>query len=431
MQDPQYRNQVAGQNVSYNQPPHASFYLGSDQPLPSRPDVTVLNGGTKPIVPTEPELETATLVDGSVFMIQNVNSGLYLEVANGLAEAGANVQQWGANETGAWNTWRVISAGDGYYYLYSQLGDTVTYLLDLDYGSTADGTNIQIFTDTKADAQLFKFIKNDDGSYYILTKSSSDKSAITVADSSTSSGANIVQSTLTQSDAQKWTLTEVQPSGNTIDTSYTYMIKNVNSGLYLEVKNGLAEEGANVQQWEYNGPGDWNTWKLVSAGNGYYYFYSLLGGGDSLLLDVTDGKAAAGTNVQIANANNTSSQLFKLVANPDGSYNIVTKASKDNCALDVDANSTEMGANISQYTSKNSSNQQWILEKVSLIEDNVVGDVIGDVNSDGSVTYLDVLELKKVLLGISSTDSGLNYDVDGNTLINIKDLITLKSILLK
>lgn len=33
MDDLQYRNQVATQNICYNQPPHPSFYLGSDWQL--------------------------------------------------------------------------------------------------------------------------------------------------------------------------------------------------------------------------------------------------------------------------------------------------------------------------------------------------------------------------------------------------------------
>jgi len=41
MHDPQYRMQVAGQNVTYNQPPHPSFFLGTGQPLPPSPDVRV------------------------------------------------------------------------------------------------------------------------------------------------------------------------------------------------------------------------------------------------------------------------------------------------------------------------------------------------------------------------------------------------------
>ncbi len=39
MHDPQYRTAIAWQNVAYNQPPHPGFYLGSDKPLPSMPNV--------------------------------------------------------------------------------------------------------------------------------------------------------------------------------------------------------------------------------------------------------------------------------------------------------------------------------------------------------------------------------------------------------
>ncbi len=47
MQDPQYRAQVSTEQSGYNQPPHPSFYLGSDKGLPARPDV-VINGGYEP-----------------------------------------------------------------------------------------------------------------------------------------------------------------------------------------------------------------------------------------------------------------------------------------------------------------------------------------------------------------------------------------------
>ncbi len=43
MQDPQYRLSVAWQNVAYNQPPHASFYIGEDMKPAPRPDITFVN----------------------------------------------------------------------------------------------------------------------------------------------------------------------------------------------------------------------------------------------------------------------------------------------------------------------------------------------------------------------------------------------------
>ena len=43
MHDMQYRAQACCEQSSYNQPPHPSFYLGSDAPLPARPNVRLNN----------------------------------------------------------------------------------------------------------------------------------------------------------------------------------------------------------------------------------------------------------------------------------------------------------------------------------------------------------------------------------------------------
>ncbi len=47
LQDPQYRVALAWQNVAYNQPPHPSFYLDEQAPLPGKPNIKmmVLPGG--------------------------------------------------------------------------------------------------------------------------------------------------------------------------------------------------------------------------------------------------------------------------------------------------------------------------------------------------------------------------------------------------
>ena len=51
MHDMQYRAQTCCEQSAYNQPPHTSYYLGSDAPLPPRPDV-VING--QQVNPPEP-----------------------------------------------------------------------------------------------------------------------------------------------------------------------------------------------------------------------------------------------------------------------------------------------------------------------------------------------------------------------------------------
>ncbi|WP_308366268.1 MULTISPECIES: GDSL-type esterase/lipase family protein [unclassified Microbulbifer] len=51
MHDPVYRLGIAWQNVSYNQPPHPSFYLGVGMDTPPRPDIYTYNNSTKAYTP--------------------------------------------------------------------------------------------------------------------------------------------------------------------------------------------------------------------------------------------------------------------------------------------------------------------------------------------------------------------------------------------
>lgn len=360
MHDPQYRNQVAGQNIAYNQPPHASFYLGSDQPLPARPNVSVLGGSVQPVTP---EKQGDTMDTSNKYMFRNVGSGLYLEVADGAAENGTNVQQGAAEESTA-NTWKLVDAGNGYYYVRSCVGDGKTYYLDLAYGNPEDGANIGIWSDTKSDAQLFKFVKNADGSYTITTKATKDASCLGVSGNSTELGANVLQWSCNETDSQKWIAEKITiKDGMELDESKCYMFKNVGSGKYLEVDGGKKENGANVQQWGANGPAAHNVWHVKKINWGYYYIYSALGDGQTFLLNV-DGSGTDGTNVNIQEKNGYSSQYFKLVDLEDGSIAIVTRASKDLSAVAVASDSTDSGANILQWSFSGADSQKWILEEV-------------------------------------------------------------------
>ena len=72
MHDTQYRGQVASQQTAYNQPPHPSFYLGSDQPLPDRPNVKVL-GGQEPPQPVTEERPAYHMGEVDDFIVADLN----------------------------------------------------------------------------------------------------------------------------------------------------------------------------------------------------------------------------------------------------------------------------------------------------------------------------------------------------------------------
>ncbi len=421
MHDPQYRNQVAGQNISYNQPPHTSFYLASNYKLPERPNVSVLDDGI--VIPPSPVFTPAVLTEGAVYMIQNENSGLYMEVKDANAENTANVQQWGAESSAAHNTWRVLSAGNGYYYLYSQLGDKVTYLLDIDMGKSDNGTNIQIYTDTKADAQQFKFVRNNDGTYYILTKSSGDKSCVAVSSASTSSGANIIQWEYKAGDkSQKWILTQVEDTGCIMDTNSIYMFKNLNSGLYMEAEGGKASDNTNVQQWGADGISAHNSWTLKSFGGGYYYVISQLADGKTYYLNISGGTKENGGNAEILTNNKTSSHLFKFVKNPDGSYYILTRASKDAGALETAGGSKGSGANVQQWEVNGESCQKWIVEASEPVYEK------GDININKKVDVSDIVIMNKYLVKLEkfSEQQFFLADINDDGKVNVFDYILIR-----
>ncbi len=171
-----------------------------------------------PVVPSDP-VEPSVLQDGSIYMLKNVNSGLYLDVDGGTPANSTNVQQYTGGDNRDSICWKAVSTGNGYYALFSQVGDGETYALDVSAKSTEDGANIEIYTYKGGDNQQFKFVKNNDGSYTILTKITGDASCVEVNAKSTENGANIQQWTVNGGANQKWLLEEVKQgttdSGNT------------------------------------------------------------------------------------------------------------------------------------------------------------------------------------------------------------------------
>lgn len=156
-----------------------------------------------------PIIEGSVIKDGN-YRIRNLSSGLYLTIANGSTEAGSNVIQYMADGAADYNTWSFIPCGSGYYEICSNISDGRTFKLDLDSGNPDNRTNIGIYTDTQSDAQKFKLIENIDGSYTILTKSSSDRSAIEIENALDINGGNVQQFEVNGHDCQKWILEPVE-----------------------------------------------------------------------------------------------------------------------------------------------------------------------------------------------------------------------------
>jgi len=278
MHDPQYRTQVSAQNTAYNQPPHPSFYLGSDQPLPARPNV-VINGAasTKKV--------GAAVDTAEVYQIRNLNSNLYLSAESDALQNGTNVIQTAkANAT----KWTLKDAGSGYYYLYAD----DSHLLDIDYGKPDNGTNIGLWGITNSDAQIFKFVDNGDGSYLITTAVTDDASGIGVTGGSKEDGANVIEWELDGSANQSWILEPV--------------IVPINGNL---VKNLLVYDRAHKSGWSID--------PALAAGD------LVFGDREVVFVSVPDALAGAEMIVTACDSKNASGTLAEFTAGRDITVSVV------------------------------------------------------------------------------------------------------------
>lgn len=352
-----------------------------------------------------------------------------MEAAGNIAENNTNVQQWdlnggdseNTNTPDKWNTWRLFDAGEGYYYIVSQMADGATYALDVSGKKADNGTNICIYEFNGGDNQKFKFAKNSDGSYKILTKVSNDKSAVEIENGSAEYGANVQEWEINGAECQNWILESAPNFGTEMDTNLIYTFSNANSGLVMDIENGVMADGSNVRQWESN-EFDCQKWKLVSGGKENCYFIKSCMN-ESYGLYIED----SGNLCINAIDSKDSKMLFKFAKNIDGTYSVMTVSSDCSKVLEVGGAATDIGGNIQQWDLNGHSCQKWNIITTEIPK------VKGDVNADGILSIADAVLLQKWLAAVPETiledKNAADMSEDGK--INIYDLCIMKNELMK
>lgn len=247
-----------------------------------------------------------------------------------------------------------------------------SFVLNVAGNKSDNGTNVvaYVYKDS-ADNEKFKFIKNDDGTYKILTKISGDKSCVEVINADKTDGANVQQWEINGASCQNWILEETADEGCAMATDKTYMFKNVNSGLYMNVESGKSEVGTNIQQWggDTSVPETNNSFTLkeFTGGKNYYYIMSRLGDGKSFCLKPETGDK--GGNISLSEyTTKDSSQLFRFIKNLDGTYLIQTHASRESCVVEIENADKSSGGNVQQYSPNGNDCQKWNADIATIAE---------------------------------------------------------------
>ncbi|WP_294483468.1 GDSL-type esterase/lipase family protein [uncultured Ruminococcus sp.] len=189
-----------------------------------------------------------------------------------------------------------------------------------------------------------------------------------------------------------------------MDTDTYYTFKNMNSGLVMDISGGKIAEGSNIQQWTSNGQNN-QKWKLTPFNNGTTYYYIHSAANPDYVLKAMSG--SNGGNIELVPySSKDSMMLFQFTKLGDGSYYISTRSSRDVCFVEVDSASTSGGANVQQWGMTYNKCQRWTAEKTtaSVNTDPVNNDppaqnapYVGDVNMDGTIDVLDLVELKHIV----------------------------------
>lgn len=140
------------------------------------------------------------------YYLKNKNSGLYLNVTDGLATDGTKLNQ--AAYTGSDAQKFKIVFTDNYYYILTG-SSSYTGCIEV-----AGGTSLEQVTYSGEKQQLFQIKQNADGTVTFLSKITKEKSAVGVADSSKTTGTGIVQAQYKDIDSQKWELVKAGATGN-------------------------------------------------------------------------------------------------------------------------------------------------------------------------------------------------------------------------
>lgn len=138
-----------------------------------------------------------------------------------------------------------------------------------------------------------------------------------------------------------------------------FRLKNVKSGMYLDVNKALADK-YNVMQKPFAASGTTQLWDLAYKGRGDFYLYSV---NKNQVIDMPGWSTTAGTNVDLWWENDGNNQRWRLVDKGNGIFALWNSHSRK--YLQVENGSTKSGAAIEQGDyAENLTSQRWILETV-------------------------------------------------------------------
>jgi 1-phosphatidylinositol phosphodiesterase len=282
-----------------------------------------------------------------LFMIVNKNSGAALDMIGGDSGNGARINQWSYDVNGPNQRWSLepTEAGNHFQIHSYATGKVACIQQDL----TTAGAQLYAWDYTGNNtAQQFDLI--DAGNGYFKIKNVKSGLILEVLNSATTNDAKVQQNSDTGAANQLWRL---QPWGD-------YYAR-TSGGKYVCVQGATGANGAPVIQysWEAN---PWFKWRFESVGGADLRVTSLMA--LTRVLSVVGGSTAAAANTQILDYDsaNTGYQKVRIVPKTNGLNKFYFV--HDGMSWDIPGGSANNDVNLQQYPDNGNAQQQFRLDRV-------------------------------------------------------------------
>lgn len=213
------------------------------------------------------------------------HSSKYMQVSNNGTSAGTNIEQWSQSNSNSQLFYFQHVEGNTYRIRSSQSGKPI----GIAGGSTSNAANVELQNQSNSAAQYFIFEKNSNGSYHI--KNTNSNQALNVSGVSQNNGANVLQ----------W------PAGT-----------GTNDNIYLELASG----NCSAMQCEAKvGSGAWQNLSdcSVSAPSGSSVLLSMNPNDININWTLPDGTTSTGTNLNLTNVSSANKGWYYGEMNINGS----------------------------------------------------------------------------------------------------------------
>lgn len=305
--------------------------------------------------------------------ITNVASGKVLDAQWGSSRPGTNVDQWSSNGTRA-QKWRITSGDQGRVKIVSALDPAI--VLDVAAANASAGANVGLWNANGSDAQAFSFIPTRPKvssagqaditpGYYELASVVDPRKGIDLKDFAMNNGARLQLWGSSKTDNQIWKISR--------ESDGFYRLVNTWSNKSLDSTDGTPIPGTELQLWDTDMSNANQKWAIFSVTGGAYMLRNV---GTGLVVNLRWGQARNGMAIDGYLANGTTSQQWRLNPVqgpqeildqwakenrnlvPDGEYQIRPVVAPNN-RVEVQWASRDAGARVWSYRSNGSAAQKW------------------------------------------------------------------------